>query len=110
MSHPSKKSMLPKASDQRKKKTICEIFHQKKIQKVLMKIEEMADVFLNSANFAKHTFSNLAPPSQGQPTTCSVQFVNHSTYVKNYFCAGCKVLEIFTRSAEKVIEISKSVS
>ena len=54
--------MLPKANEQRKKKTICEIFHQKKIQKVLMKIEEMADVFLNLANFVKHTFSTLAPP------------------------------------------------
>ena len=30
MLHPSKKSMLPKANEQRKKKTICEIFHQKK--------------------------------------------------------------------------------
>ena len=28
----------------------------KKIRKVLRKIEEMADVFLNSSNFAKHTF------------------------------------------------------
>jgi hypothetical protein len=28
-----------------------------------MKIEEMGDVFLNSANLAKHTFSTLAPPS-----------------------------------------------
>ena len=62
-SHPSKKSMLPKANEQRKKKTICEIFHQKKIQKVLMKIEEMAGVFLNSANFASHAFLTLAPPS-----------------------------------------------
>ena len=35
----------------------------KKIQKVLRKIEEMADVFLNSANFVKHTFLTLAPPS-----------------------------------------------
>jgi hypothetical protein len=63
MSHFSKKSMHPKANEQRKKKTICEIFHQKKIQKVLMKIEEMADVFLNSANFASHAFLTLAPPS-----------------------------------------------
>ena len=55
--------MLPKANDQRKQKTICQIFHQKKIQKVLMKIEEMADVFLNSANFAPHAFLTLAPPS-----------------------------------------------
>ena len=42
---------------------ICQIFHQKKIQKVLMKIEEMADVFLNSANFASHAPLTLAPPS-----------------------------------------------
>ena len=28
-----------------------------------MTIEEIADVFLNSTNFAKHTFSTLAPPS-----------------------------------------------
>ena len=35
----------------------------KKIQKVLMKIEEMADVFLNSANVASHAFLTLAPPS-----------------------------------------------
>ena len=55
--------MLPKANEQRKKKTIGEIFHQKKIQKVLMKIEEMAGVFLNSANFASHAFLTLAPPS-----------------------------------------------
>jgi hypothetical protein len=35
----------------------------KKIKKVLMKIEEMADVFLNSANFAPHPLLTLAPPS-----------------------------------------------
>ena len=52
--------MLPKANEQKKKKTICEIFHQKK---VLMKIEEMEDVFLKSANFASHAFLTLAPPS-----------------------------------------------
>jgi hypothetical protein len=46
--------MLPKANDQRKKK---------KNQKVLMKIEEMADIFLNSANFAPHAFLTLAPRS-----------------------------------------------
>ena len=28
-----------------------------------MKIEEMANVFLNSANFAPHSFLTLAPPS-----------------------------------------------
>ena len=28
-----------------------------------MKIEEMADVFLNSANFVPHVFLTLAPPS-----------------------------------------------
>ena len=35
----------------------------KKNQKVLMKIEEMADVFLNLSNLAKHTFKTLVPPS-----------------------------------------------
>jgi hypothetical protein len=55
--------MLSKANNQRKKKTICQIFHQKKIQKVLMNIEEMADIFLNSANFASHAFLTLVPPS-----------------------------------------------
>jgi hypothetical protein len=57
------KSMLPKANEQREKKTICQTFHKKKIQKVLMKIEEMADVFLNSDNFASHALLTLAPPS-----------------------------------------------
>ena len=55
--------MLSKANEQKKKKTICQIFHQKKIWKVLMKIEEMADIFLNSANFASHAFLTSAPPS-----------------------------------------------
>ena len=35
---------------------------QKKSQKVLMKIEEKGDVFLNLANFASHAFLTLAPP------------------------------------------------
>ena len=47
----------------RKKNLIGQIFHQKKIHKVLMKIEEMADVFLNSDNFAPHALLTLAPPS-----------------------------------------------
>ena len=46
----------------RKKKASCEIFHQKN-QKVLIKIEEMADVFLNLANFAPHALLTLEPPS-----------------------------------------------
>ena len=35
----------------------------KKNSESLMKIEEMADVVLNSANFASHAFLILAPPS-----------------------------------------------
>ena len=35
----------------------------KKNQKVLMKIDEMVDIFLNSAIFASHAFLTLAPPS-----------------------------------------------
>ena len=57
-----KKNMLPKVIIRLKKNPISQIFH-KKNQKVLIKIEEMADVFLNLANFVKHTFSTLAPPS-----------------------------------------------
>ena len=63
MLHPSKKSMLPNANNQRKKKKICQIFHPKKVQKALIKIEEMADVFLNLANLEKYTFLTSAPPS-----------------------------------------------
>jgi hypothetical protein len=55
--------MLPKANEQRKKKIICQIFHPNKIQKVLMKIEKMMNVFLNSSNFAPNAFLTLAPPS-----------------------------------------------
>jgi hypothetical protein len=54
--------MLPKANDQMIKRTICQIFHQKKNQKVLMKIEEMAEVFLISANLAPHVLLTLALP------------------------------------------------
>ena len=61
-SNPSQKNIISKANEQNKKKTISQIFHQKKIQKVLMKIEEMADVFLNLANFASHAFFTLVPP------------------------------------------------
>ena len=46
-----------------KKNSIGQIFHQQKIQKVLMKIDKMADVFLNSANFAQHALLTLAPPN-----------------------------------------------
>ena len=35
----------------------------KKIQKVLMEIDEMADVFLNSDNFAQQAFLTLVPCS-----------------------------------------------
>ena len=41
------------SSDLVKKNPICPIFHQKEIQNVLRKIEEMADVFLILAHFAK---------------------------------------------------------
>ena len=48
----------------KKKNLIPQIFHQKKFQKVLMKIEDMADVFLNSSIFANHIFLTLAPHSR----------------------------------------------
>ena len=34
----------------------------KKNSEILMKIEEMADIFLNLANFAQHALLTLAPP------------------------------------------------
>ena len=36
---------------------------RKKNQKVLMKIDEMEDIFLNLANLAQHAFFTLMPPS-----------------------------------------------
>ena len=61
-SHPSKKVCTQKLTITGKRRRFVKSF-TKKIQKVLMKIEEMADVFLNSANFAPHAFLTLAPPS-----------------------------------------------
>ena len=45
-----------------KKPDLSDLPPKKKNQKVLMKIEEIADVFLNSANFRQHAFFTLAPP------------------------------------------------
>ena len=45
------------------KKNYLEDLSPKHFQKVLMKIDEMADVFLNSTNFAQHAFLTLAPTS-----------------------------------------------
>ena len=57
------KNMLQKANNYKKKNLVCQIFHQKKNQKVLMKIEEIADVFLNLANFSSYASLTLALPS-----------------------------------------------
>ena len=50
-SHHSQKICFQKLWSDEKKTSIC--------QKVLMKIDEMTDVFLNSANFAQHAFFTL---------------------------------------------------
>ena len=55
--------MLSKANEQTEKEDDLQDLSPKKNQKVLIKIEEIADVFLNSANFASHAFLSLAPPS-----------------------------------------------
>ena len=57
------KKYAPKSKRSKEKEDNLSGLSTKKIQKVLLKIEEMVDVFLNLANFAKHTFSTLAPPS-----------------------------------------------
>ena len=57
------KLLLPKAIIGWKKNLINQIFHkEKKKRKMFMKIEEMADVFLNSANFVPNTLFALEPP------------------------------------------------
>ena len=61
-SHPSKKNCFQKLW-LKKKNLICHIFHQKYFQKVLMKINEIEDVFLNSVNFEQHTLLTLDQPS-----------------------------------------------
>ena len=45
-----------------KKNPICQIFHQKSFT-VWMRIDEIADVFLNSTNFSQHTLLTLTSPS-----------------------------------------------
>ena len=52
--------MLKKSINPNLRQKICS---PKKIQKVLMKIDKIAEVFLNSANFAQHSLLTLAPPS-----------------------------------------------
>ena len=55
--------MLPKVMIRKKRTWFFQIFHQQKFQQVLMKIDKMADFFLNSANFAQHALLTLVPPS-----------------------------------------------
>ena len=53
--------MLPKGQTKEKGDNMPDL-SPKKIYKVLMKIEEMADFFLNSENFAPHSLLTLVPP------------------------------------------------
>ena len=47
----------------KKEPNVSDFTHtHKKNLKVLMKIDEMADVFLNSANYAKHALLTFVPP------------------------------------------------
>ena len=77
--------MLPKANDPRKK-TISQIFHQNRIQKVLMKIKEMADVFLNSANFCDLSFAStetkfIKPKTKTQNNVVIFGFFHKKNYI-----------------------------
>ena len=54
--------MFPKVMIRWKRTQFVRSF-TKKNQKVLMKIDEMTDVFLNSSNFAQQVLLTLAPPS-----------------------------------------------
>jgi hypothetical protein len=53
--------MLQKLTIKRKREDFSDLSPKK--SESLMKIEEMADVFLNSANFAPHALLMLAPHS-----------------------------------------------
>ena len=59
----AKKVRYQKLTIRRKRNLFVSDLLPKKFQKVLMKIEEIANVFLNSANFALHVLFTLAPPS-----------------------------------------------
>ena len=54
--------MLPNANNQKTEYDLTDL-SPKRNQKVLMKIEEMADIFLNLANFVPHALLTLAIPS-----------------------------------------------
>ena len=62
-SYPIRKTILPKVIIRWKNYIPFVTFFTKKNQKVLIKIDEMADVFLNLANFAHYAFFTLAPAS-----------------------------------------------
>ena len=63
-SHPSQKYMLQKPLIFFLNYSIYQNFHQKKKKsECLNENKEMADVFLNLANFPKHALLTLAPPS-----------------------------------------------
>ena len=63
-SHPSQKSVLQKPLMFFFKYSICQIFHQKKKNSESFdENKEMANVFLNLANFSKHALLTLAPPN-----------------------------------------------
>ena len=63
-SHPSQKYMLQKPLIFFLNYSIYQNFHQKKKKsECLNENKEMADVFLNLANFPKHALLTLAPPN-----------------------------------------------
>ena len=61
MIHPSQEKYAPKIMIWWKKNLIRQIFH-KKNQKVLIKIDEMADVFLNLANIVQNALLTFSMP------------------------------------------------
>ena len=64
----------------KKEPDLSDLSPPKKIQNVLMKIEEMADVFLNSANFASHALLTLAPPNDYALNLKTLIKVNPNAY------------------------------
>ena len=61
--HPSKKRFAWKTYGQIKKEPHLSDLSPNKIKNVLMKIDKMADVFLNLINSVQHALLTLVPPS-----------------------------------------------
>ena len=83
-----KKTCSQNLWSEKEKKLNLKIFHQKKIQKVLIKVDEIAEVFLNLSNFVQDTIFTLAPPSR---CTLNLKQLTKVTKVSWSFQLSCNL-------------------